>query len=881
MSEPDDPLISDDQANGDGAPLHTSEAINGPLDLDLRSTLRSSVNVDLRSALRATVRTSEWIDDHRVLSFERVDDCHWLFVFPFPSAEGQSLFQKMLSWGSTSASEVICDAFSEIFEEGKIDGVRESITARIHAARAEVEEARASSPLMSSARLCDTSLAEAQQCTIEIFIALLQSLNTSYARILSNTNTSAEDIDEQIKTTVIPDVKRGRLYVGVHLGMLAAELMAESMYYPVQLSAEGVTSMGLRAHPEEAYAHVAYRKNIRDKCQKFKGTVNDFDAVLRHTDLIRLFHDRITDVVEFNELRRYGLFCNFIPLHYTEDLEHLKKLFTLKFIILLSSNQQPVEEIRRYFGEEIALYFLFLQELAWFVFYLSVFALLADLRLVLVLLGGFGSDNWEEIKNLPPDITHVVFSIIVTVWFRVFTLHWYQKQSQYSSSWGLNEHGESTMKESPNFRFHGDSDHSRGSDIKKLRALRKTRMIWQALGITCSVLLTSLFIFALTCLVVLELSYYTKSLLPKYHQSLIMKQLLSSGLGAFTGCQIKIMDGIWDKISNVITDLECRRTQEKFRASKRLKATIVNFVTSVSMLLFFSFVAVDHGQLSAQLGTLLSTTFFTRYIVLGSINRVVRSYLMLTVKHRLRNEEEISSIEMQSLMERYREKDFNNDFLDAILPLSMVLMFSMAQPGSVFFLLLSVVVQFSSDAWKLTRTYQRPYPQLRHCIGFFNDFFELLGRIVIFTQVGLLYRLYHRYSENEFVQQHKIAIVLSFGIAVNYLWSFFGWLIPMESSFTREQRQHQAVQRKTLRYLHTRFLGWLMPTETSSASKETSSTNKETHHEVLRRLSTASMCAFNSKVAAEDLCTKSTDFSQAPRPKMHNMSQLSPRFFGS
>mmetsp|Transcript_102473 Transcript_102473/g.298903 ORF Transcript_102473/g.298903 Transcript_102473/m.298903 type:complete len:788 (-) Transcript_102473:192-2555(-) len=732
----------------------------------------------------------------------------WLFRFPLPvfqaselSAKSQAHFEKQLRQHGVTAARVLYHSFQEVFDEGdcEANGVQLALAAMNPAGAMSdngtgAAEGSLEAPLlgdMEGLSVGDVSLAQAQQCTIEIFLATLRSLDACFRKAIAERQETAQDLGAQIRLDVYPDLKCKRLLVEVSLAAEAAEFLAESAAYPVQLSAEGVARLGRQADlcKGHAPAHVKYARKIRDYCQHYEERISHRKVVLKNVDLVRLFHDKITDLVDFAELKRFGLFHDMTPLHNVIDLKPIAGTFTLWFMNICPKNWHGVEELHQYFGEEVGVYFLFLQELTWFVLYLSVLAVPA------------------LILPAAADTIHFVFSALIMVWFRIFTLHWLRKELQYAAFWGARLHRLSKLKEHPNLRLSGEQVED--SDDGRRRQIRRRGLMRQVLGIICSALLTMLFVLALLCLVAAE--HYAYGRLSDAHQdNRIWQQLLSTGLGVVTGIQIKVMDAVWDKVSDRITDLECRQTEARFLASKRLKASIVKFITSMTTLLYFAFVLPattarkDPLIFQQQLSNQLMSVFFTRYILLGSLNRIVKSYVSLLFKRRARSQFQLSFVETQMLMEKYGSKDINDDFLDVLLPLCMVVMFGMISPAVVFLLFISAASQFRSDAWKLSHTYRRPFPQVVAHIGFFNDFLEVIGRIMIFTHFGVAYVLFGKdwlrsvsFATGDQTGQGDQAYVLAMTIVVSLLWSYIGWLVPVKTEFARcEERRHDLQRRR-------------------------------------------------------------------------------------
>jgi len=334
-------------------------------------------------------------------------------------------------------------------------------------------------------------------------------------------------------------------------------------------------------------------------------------------------------------------------------------------------------------------------------------------------------------------------------------------------------------------------------------------------------LCTVAFVFALLLVVGLEHYAYNVWADPK-HSTEMWNMIHATCLGILTGVQIKVVDSVWEHISNWVTDLECRQTALEFASSKQLKATVVKFITSMSTMVFFAFLQplmdlsqdglndeTPNGQsgdsasgtldwFRTQLSTQLRAIFITRFIVLGMLNRVLKPWVALKVKYWLvmRGTESTFSIKgVQELMDEYSPSDLHHDYLDLLLPLCFIIFFGMIFPLSIVLLLFLAVIQIRSDAWKLTHVCRRPYPRVVMELGFFDSFLEFCGHCMIFSNLGLVYVLFPHHDADP--TGLHLAVYLSLAMVGVLAWHFVAWLVPDKSDFVElEGRRHEFQRHK-------------------------------------------------------------------------------------
>mmetsp|Transcript_128004 Transcript_128004/g.255613 ORF Transcript_128004/g.255613 Transcript_128004/m.255613 type:complete len:802 (-) Transcript_128004:70-2475(-) len=748
-------------------------------------------------------------------------DYDLVFAFPLPHvtsdgflpAVGQQAFERQLRRKQTH----VADLLGHAFEQALVGDQSEVLRSVLHkfkplvknehdgAHREPVTDEGFLAPLLQGGKdateKCDPnySFGRAQECTILLFIAILKTISSFCQEELKKMG-DGSDPGMQVTIHDFPGTHGRKLYVCCSLSTPAAELLAEIDEYPVQLSRHGIACLGLEMQDaDHSPSYVSYSREHRDYYHK---TVLKEDAVLRPIDVIRIFRDKITDLVDLSLLKQHGLLCEDYPLHVHEELLQLQKTFHVGYIILWPSHWNCIGLIRRSFGEEVALYFCFLRELSAALAGLSLFAIFT------MIWKSARCDNVpEEGQDCAETTPTCVFAAVLIVWFRIFTLRWYQRESHCSAKWGVSAQSSCRLKQSLNpriqCRFVPDP-------VYGTRRIRKAPAWLQALGIACSTVLTIVFLSVLLALVAAEhLGYHL--LATRAWENPNVPHYLTMAFGVVTGIQIKVVDGLWNAVSDWITDFEYRWTEQGFLGSKRLKSTIVKFITGVCTMLYLAIVAAtveetSEFQLYAQrLATQLRTLFFTRYIVLGSFNRLAKPYLQLRFKLWWRSDgkRQMTFTEVQELMEEYTEAEHNGDFMDVLVPLSLVLFFGIISPMVVLLMLLLVIVQFRSDIWKLVHTYRRPFPRAVKSNLVFDDFMEFCGISMIFMNLAMISVIARREASwrTETYDARLAAPHFSAAMVGLLLWHFLAWLVPSKTERTQLQEERQLVERHKLDHL--------------------------------------------------------------------------------
>jgi len=111
----------------------------------------------------------------------------------------------------------------------------------------------------------------------------------------------------------------------------------------------------------------------------------------------------------------------------TNIFKKTKKVFGLmnKWSHNVFANEIPEEKIKNYFGEKIALYFVFLSHFSWLLIVPAIFGFIA----FIVQKTGENDDDHVIIVNC-------VFCIIVVAWAITFKELWIRKEKGLEIRWG-------------------------------------------------------------------------------------------------------------------------------------------------------------------------------------------------------------------------------------------------------------------------------------------------------------------------------------------------------------------------------------------------------------------------------------------------------------
>lgn len=471
------------------------------------------------------------------------------------------------------------------------------------------------------------------------------------------------------------------------------------------------------------------------------------------------------------------------PLHDTEAL----KLLSSKWYF---SKDQPVEAIRLYFGEALALYFKFLD------FY--TVKLLIPLTLIGVL-----QMTLSTLETLP------FFCVCNVIAVTVFLEMWRRRSNEAAFQWGTI--GMTSLDE-PRPNYHGTMmvDTITGRLLPQFpRRTTYMRMYCVSLPIV------------LLCLFLAFLV-----MLASFHAEERLTQLAKdpeSGVTSLTvmapsviySILVYIVNLYYRQLATYLTEWENHRTQSQFERHRVIKLVAFEFVNTFMALFYIAFVYQDMDMLRSQLATML--------IILQLVNNVQEAVLPLLMRcmskvpspprvpdsssvvssagsgdsrdasglryrGSARSQELYPGVpevlqgiaeleaddprQQQALLEGAMDvyEGTYDDYLEVFIQFGYVFLFSAVYPQAALWALLNNLIESRVDAFKLCRLYQRPLARRVKDTGAWQRAFEAIGAMSIMTNCGLLCvspplrRLAPELSQTEWVLRWMVVEHLLMGV---------------------------------------------------------------------------------------------------------------------
>ncbi|XP_078395971.1 anoctamin-10 [Cetorhinus maximus] len=414
-------------------------------------------------------------------------------------------------------------------------------------------------------------------------------------------------------------------------------------------------------------------------------------------------------------LQTSGILIQLYPLH---DPAELKKLSSIWYRRVKFSFQ-PLDEIQKYFGQSIALYFAFLE---YFTFALFPMAVIGVPYYIFA---------WEDYDK------YIVFATFNLVWSTIVLEVWKRCCAKLSYKWGT-----LTMKEEfeePRPGFHGTLGVNPATGRKEPTYPSYKRQLHIYL-VSVPFVCFSLYM----CLIVMMIYFQMEEQVSAYDE---MAQSMFSSVLLFApsviyALVIEIMNRIYRYAAEFLTSWENHRLESTYQNHLVLKVLVFNFINCFASLFYIAFIIQDMKLLRQNLAALLITSQI--------INQFVESWLPYWLQNRrkkiikqklsiLSNEKELplsDQIKLEGNMDAYLGTF--DDYLELFQQFGYVSLFSCVYPLAAILAILNNITEVFSDALKMCRVFKRPFSQPAADMGVWLLALETMGVISVMTNCALI-----------------------------------------------------------------------------------------------------------------------------------------------
>ncbi|CAD8121664.1 unnamed protein product [Paramecium sonneborni] len=460
----------------------------------------------------------------------------------------------------------------------------------------------------------------------------------------------------------------------------------------------------------------------------------------------------------------------------------------------------PIDSIRDYFGEKIALYFNFLNYYAKQLWYMAIISIVTQ---------GIMSSSSLELRQ-----TAIIgFSIVIIIWSTFFMEFWKREQVYFSVRFGQ-QNFEADEAERP--AFEGDFIRSvLNDDLNEEFYSPFKRKMKQLLALSISAIIIGCVI---ACVIGINL-LKNKMIEEKFDQTL--SNTLPSILQAIS---INVFNVIYNTVGQSFNVLENHKILSTYENSLVAKFTIFRFVNNfiqffITSFLSNYFVQLKLCQVNLQitndcfqiLSNQMTTIFLTNIISLQIPKLVAPLIKAFILKLITKKDEKLvehpfnkidEEIERQLKLEPYQtneEVDGSvNDYMELVIQFSYLSLFGLAFPACYILAFVQNIVKLQVDKYNFFNYSRRPFPQGAATIGNWLIIFEMISFLAIFTNAGLIV------FTSEIIKENQVQVFSTLLIVFLTLKYIIRFLVPDEpAEALLLNKRHEFVVEKAVKGFQT------------------------------------------------------------------------------
>lgn len=503
-----------------------------------------------------------------------------------------------------------------------------------------------------------------------------------------------------------------------------------------------------------------------------------------------------------------GVYLAAYPLHEggsdrtcSEGTEAPRMQLRRKWASLLAVfRYQPLDDVRRYFGVKIGLYF------AWLGFYTTMLlpaSLLglgcflygvatlgkhrpvhemctgSESQLLMCPLCDNGCEYWRlrdsctqaRLGYLSDNGATVVFSIFMSLWGVTFLELWKRYSARITYQWDLS--GFDTLEENSRPEYLARLSRLKKRDVELIEQQEKggmeslsfwrIRLPFNLLSVSVVLLLVLLAVAAVVGVIVYRMSVRATLALQSEEMSSFIPLITSTTAALLNLLCILLFNMLYTRLAEYLTEMEMPRTQTEYDDSLTLKLYLLQFVNCYSSIFYIAFFKgkfvgrpgkyntfLNYQQEECGIGgCFVELSIQLAIIMVGkqafsAISEMALPYAMRLWSHmsflRSSNHEHQPSQpwERDYLLPDMGTTGLFHEYLEMILQYGFVTLFVAAFPLAPLFALLNNVLEIRLDALKLLGSYRRPVAVRVRDIGIWYRIMDSLGKLAVLTNAVLI-----------------------------------------------------------------------------------------------------------------------------------------------
>lgn len=494
---------------------------------------------------------------------------------------------------------------------------------------------------------------------------------------------------------------------------------------------------------------------------------------LRDADRIQLAQHMIWHYIDIGEMSRRGIVLTEYPVHREKKRQYLREKMLypkawFKFV--------PLQDIRNYFGEKIALYF------AWASAYILWLMFPALIGFIFFIIRYTVADCDDSDGTFcTKDWLIIIYSIMIVLGSTFFDQFWGRQEKHFALCWGT-----ANYKREENQRAAYSGKRLKDPVTGRVKKHNQRNFFYQRI-INITTLIATVGCIAILIGILVGLFTYRG-----------MINLTNWGPGLIAGlCAVQIRLSAWGYkyLATWLTNWENHETLADWNASLTVKRFSFEFFNSYSSLFYIAFwkrgnEGCDNGvecmpELAVQLGVIVvfnlfwqATQLFGPWLIQKSklLFERLRGKKVRQTNKELSEQKPMTPVEEQAFLAEY--DDTADDFLELIMQYGYVILFSVAFPLLPLIAFFLDLLEVRVDAYKLLNLMRRTFPDGQESIGHMLKILKILSFISVFSNAGILvWSSEVVKSEDQAVNWLVFFILLNAALVLKWA---IAWLIPDE-----------------------------------------------------------------------------------------------------
>ena len=458
------------------------------------------------------------------------------------------------------------------------------------------------------------------------------------------------------------------------------------------------------------------------------------DSIFRGVDRIKLIlgiiaarqHESGCNL-DIHKLVEQGCMLGFSPIHDYVELKAIEEGW-LRFI--QPPWRQRVDSVRDYFGEKVAMYFLFLGHYSTWLIGPGVMGFFAWLDVS-------AEDDNPSAPVLP------YFAVFMSVWSTLMLEYWCRTEKFHAMKWGMVGF-EDEEQARPQFKGGLIPSPVNGEMFLYFPRPEYIKRVFTSTTIVLGCLLVVLTVIA---------GIFVLKIILQSMKSLTVggTQIGGTLVSLANAIQIQVMNMLYGSVAIALNNYENHRTNTEYEDALIAKTFIFQFVNSFSPMFYIAFVKpfipeYDSCLIScmAELQTSLGTIFMTR-LATGSITAVLVPHLNNKAREKENLEGTGFKITDMSEVERgYMQEEYHvmlgpfADFANLTIQFGYTTMFVVAFPLATIIAFISNYIEIRIGAWKLCQLSRRPEPRSVEDIGTWYTIFQTIAFCAAIVNAGII-----------------------------------------------------------------------------------------------------------------------------------------------